>query len=326
MSADRSVEIGGERVGRGERRIVELLATRLYTGAELKIPVHVVRGRREGPRLFLCAALHGDEINGVEVIRRVLRLGEMEELRGTLIAVPVVNVFGFVQQSRYLPDRRDLNRSFPGSLKGSLAAQVARSFLDEVVDGSDLGIDLHTASHDRCNLPQVRIEPGDPLLEAMAVAFAPPVVLPGKAPRGTLRGAAGRRGTPVLVYEAGQALRFEEEAIEPGVRGVVGVMRELEMLPRSEAGRDVPPPLTATSSRWIRAPIGGVFRVGVELGARVLKGERLGTVSDPLGSEEEEVEAPAAGLIIGRLERPLVYRGEAVLHLADVEAPQTGSP
>lgn len=325
MSRQRGVEIGGVRVAAGERQIVELLATRLYTGAELKIPVHVVHGSEPGPRLFLCAALHGDEINGVEVIRRVLRLEAIEALSGLLIAVPVVNVFGFVQQSRYLPDRRDLNRSFPGSHKGSLAGRVARTFLEEVVRGSDLGIDLHTGSHDRCNLPQVRIVPGDPLLERMAEAFGAPVVLPGKAPRGTLRGAAARKGTPLLVYEAGQALRFEEAAIEPGVRGVVAVMRRLGMLPEEESGGTTPP-VTATASRWIRAPIGGVFRVGVELGARVRRGERVGTISDPLGSEEMEVMAPATGLIIGRLERPLVYRGEALLHLAQARGAREEAP
>ncbi len=260
----------------------------------------------------------------MEIIRRVLRSAELEALAGLLIAVPVVNVFGFVQQSRYLPDRRDLNRSFPGSLKGSLAARLGRMFLEEVVKGSDYGIDLHTGSHARCNLPQVRIVPDDSELERLAAAFGAPVILPGKAPRGTLRGAAEKMGISLLVYEAGQALRFEEEAIQPGVRGVLAVMRELGMLPAAERAPRSPPPRVATGSRWIRAPIGGVFRVGVELGSEVRKGERVGTVSDPLGSEETRVKAPADGLIVGRLERPLVHRGEGLLHLVEVGSSEDG--
>lgn len=309
-------EIGGVEIGRGERRIVDLFAARLYTHATLEIPVHVVRGKRAGPRLLLCAALHGDEINGVEVIRRVLKTPSLEKkLRGTLVAVPVVNVFGFVQQSRYLPDRRDLNRSFPGSAKGSLAARMARLFLEEVVDGSDFGIDLHTGSNDRCNLPQIRVGAGDQLTADLARSFGAPVILTARPPRGTLREAAVRRGTPVMVFEAGQALRFEEEAIRAGVLGVRRVMREMGMLPKLRKKKSYDPMVTSRSL-WIRAPIGGVFRVQSKLGATVQKKDIVGTVSDPVGSEETLVLAPSRGLIIGRLERPLVHRGDALIHLA----------
>lgn len=312
------MNIGGVEIARGERRTVDLFAARLYTHATLEIPVQVVRGRHDGPRLLLCAALHGDEINGVEVIRRVLRTPALEKkLRGTLVAVPVVNVFGFVQQSRYLPDRRDLNRSFPGSNRGSLAARMARHFLEEVVDGSDFGIDLHTGSNDRCNLPQIRIALGDSRGMKLGRAFGAPVILPSRPPRGTLRDAAVRRGTSIMVYEAGQALRFEEGAIRTGVRGVKRVMRELGMLPKLRKPTRVESRV-AQGSRWIRAPIGGVFRVECKLGAMVRKKDVVGSISDPFGADETRVLAPSRGLIIGRLERPLVHRGDALMHLAKV--------
>ncbi len=320
------MRVGGIDVARGERRRIDLFAARLYTHSELEIPVQVVRGRRDGPRLVVCAALHGDEINGVEVIRRVLRIPKLEEkLRGTLIAVPIVNVFGFIEQSRYLPDRRDLNRSFPGSPKGSLASQMARLFLDEVINGSDAVIDLHTGSHDRCNLPQLRVSPADAEGMRLGRAFGPPVILTNRPARGTLRDAAVRRGTPALVYEAGQALRFEDEAVRPGLEGIKRVMRELGMLPKLRK-KKVIESLVATRSTWIRAPTSGVFHVENKLGSRVKKKDVVGTISDPFGVEETLVRATASGLIIGRLERPLVHRGDALIHLARLEVPAGSSP
>ncbi len=317
------MKIGGVEIARGERRRVDLFAARLYPHSELEIPVQVIRGRRDGPRLVVCAALHGDEINGVEVIRRVLRTPKLEQkLRGTLIAVPIVNVFGFIEQSRYLPDRRDLNRSFPGASKGSLASQMARLFLEEVIDGSDAVIDLHTGSNARCNLPQIRISPDDAESMRLARAFDAPLILTNRAARGTLRHAAVSRGTPTLVYEAGQALRFEEEAIRPGVLGVKRVMREMGMLPKLRKKKK-PQSLVSSKSTWIRAPIGGVFHVESKLGAIVKKQEVLGSISDPFGVEETPVRATTKGLIIGRLERPLVHRGDAVIHLARVVEPVT---
>jgi predicted deacylase len=309
------VRLGGVEFAPGERGVVDLFAARLYTHAEVTIPVEVVRGKRDGPRMFVCAALHGDEINGVEVIRRLLRRRVLDRLRGTLLAVPIVNVFGFIQQSRYLPDRRDLNRSFPGSSKGSLASRMARQFMTEVVVGSDFGIDLHTGSNDRRNLPQIRVAPQDEEALKAALAFGAPVVLPSKALRGTLRAAATRRKSRVLVYEGGEALRFDEAAIRLGTNGIIRVMREIGMLPRLKKP-GVRKSVLATGSRWVRASSGGVFRAEAELGQRVQRRDLLGMISDPFGVEETPVRAPVGGLIIGRLERPLVHRGEALYHLA----------
>jgi len=291
----------------------------LYTHTPVVMSAQVIRGRRDGPRLFVSAAVHGDEINGVEIIRRLIRTPALKHLRGTLIAVPVVNVYGFVRRSRYLPDRRDLNRSFPGSEKGSLAARLANAFLEEIVSNADYGIDLHTGAIHRENLPQIRAsfeEQG--LVERLAKEFASPVILNAELRDGSLREAAQSLGVPVLIYEGGEALRFDELVIRAGVRGVIGVMRELGMLrPASRSrGKRHPEPVVARSSQWVRAPQSGILRAAKPLGARVAREETLGWVADPLGENEVPVKSPAAGLIIGKVNLPLVNEGEALYHIA----------
>jgi len=231
QKAEHPIVIGGVEVLPGERRTIDLPITDLSTHTPVTMPIHVVRGRRAGPTLFVCAALHGDEINGVEIIRRLLKLSGLKRLHGSLIAVPIVNVLGFLSQSRYLPDRRDLNRSFPGSAQGSLAGRLARLFLEEIVSKSTHGIDLHTAAIHRDNFPQVRANLDDPECERLAQAFGVPLVINTGFREGSLREAAAQHAVPVIVYEAGEALRFEENCIRAGVKGVVRIMRLLEMLP-----------------------------------------------------------------------------------------------
>jgi predicted deacylase len=223
--------IGGQSVPPGTRARIEIPFARRVTGAQVSLPVEVVNGRKPGPRLFICAAVHGDEINGVEIIRRVLRRRLVKQLQGALIAVPVVNLFGFAGLSRYLPDRRDLNRSFPGSSKGSLAARLAHTFLTEIVANSTHGIDLHTGAVHRANLPQVRACLDDEGTGALAAAFGVPVVLNANMRDGSLRQEVYERGIPMLLYEGGEALRFDEGVIRAGVRGVLSVMTALGMVP-----------------------------------------------------------------------------------------------
>lgn len=309
--------IGGTEVPAGERLTVELPISVLSTHQPVTLAVHVVHGRRPGPVLFLSAAIHGDEVIGVEVIRRVLRDRALQRLRGTLLAVPVVNAFGFIAHSRYLPDRRDLNRMFPGNPEGSLASQLAHLFMQEVVLRSDVGIDLHSAAVHRVNLPQVRADLADPRLRQLAEAFGAPVMLSSSLRDGSLRQAAQDAGVPVLLYEAGEALRFDELSVRSGVRGVFGVMRSLQMLgggapPAAHAG------LEAQRSHWLRAPAGGVFRRQVRLGARVEPGEPLGLVSDPFGGREEPLLARRAGLVIGLSNLPVVNQGDALIHIAQI--------
>jgi len=311
--------IGGESIPPGTRATIELPVPQLYTHTPLTMPVQVVRGRRDGPRLFVCAAVHGDELNGVEIIRRLLRRPALKRLRGTLIAIPIVNVYGLLQQSRYLPDRRDLNRSFPGSERGSLTAKVADRFMTEIVAKCTHGIDLHTAANHRNNLPQIRGNLDDPETLRLARSFGVPVLINAAIRDGSLRAAAAEFGIPTLLYEAGEPLRFAEPAIRPGVRGIVNVMRALGMLPPSRHPRPCAEPFVARSSAWVRAPESGMFRSSKPLGARVGRGEPIGMIADPFGDAEIEVTADHSGLVIGRTQLPIVHQGDALFHVARFE-------
>ena len=224
-------EIAARRVRRGERSQFELPMAQLYTGTPLDLAVEVIHGRWQGPVLLVCAGIHGDELNGIEIIRRLRTLTALDRLRGTLVLVPIVNLFGFLNQSRYLPDRRDLNRGFPGSEKGSVAARTAKVFFGSVVTRCTHVVDLHTAAINRENLPQIRAALDQPGVEEIARGFAIPVIVNSGLLPGSLRAEAGKIGIPVVTYEAGEALRLDEKAIVTGVRGVVNVMRTLEMLP-----------------------------------------------------------------------------------------------
>jgi hypothetical protein len=281
------------------------------------MPVQVIRGKKAGPVLFVSAALHGDELNGVEIIRRLLKLPALKRLRGTLFAIPIVNVYGFIQQSRYLPDRRDLNRSFPGTERGSLAARLAHQFMTEIVEQSTHGIDLHTGAIHRSNLPQIRANIDEPQTAELAHVFGVPVILNADLRDNSLREAAAENGIPMLLYEAGEALRFDEVSIRAGLRGIINVMRHLEMLPatRRKTKREHKP-LYARSSSWVRAPAGGILRTMVPLGASVVKSELLAILSDPFGEKEIEILAPCDGIVIGRTNLPLANEGDALFHVA----------
>ena len=233
--------IGDFEVAAGTRKTVELPISVLANHTPISLPVHVIHGTKPGPTFFISGVVHGDEILGVEIVRRVVGHSALRELAGTLLAVPIVNTFGFLNHSRYMPDRRDLNRSFPGSDHGSLASLLADLFMKEVVLRSQYGIDLHTAALHRTNLPQIRIAPDEPELLKMAKLFAPPVILISKLREGTLRQCARDQGVKVLLYEAGEALRFDEAAIDTGVHGILRVMTSLKMIASCAAFRNKTP-------------------------------------------------------------------------------------
>ena len=314
--------VGGTEIPRGTRTTVRLPTAPLYTLAAMSMPVHVVRGKQDGPRLFVSAAIHGDEILGVEIIRRLLSLRLLDKIRGTLLAVPVVNVYGYTARARYLPDRRDLNRSFPGSPAGSMAARLAHVFMSEVVAHSTHGIDLHTGAVDRTNLPQVRVSLDQPDSVAMARRFRVPLILHANLRDGSLRQTVLERGVPVLLYEAGEALRIDERAVKVGLRGIVSVMRGLGMLPESKSPAHAEP-LIARSSRWTRAEASGTLRLTHDVGDLVEKGQQVGTLTAPLGEVSRPVLSRDAGVIIGKTQLPLVYEGEALFHVARLDEPDT---
>jgi hypothetical protein len=307
--------MGDKAVPPGVAVRVDLPVARMFTGGWLSLPVTVLHGARPGPRLFLDAAIHGDELNGMEIIRRVLEVLDPARLFGAVIAVPVVNVFGFVQQTRYLPDRRDLNRSFPGSVRGSMAARLAHLFVEQVVGKCSYGVDLHTGSQHRTNLPQIRAALADPETRRIAEAFAAPMMYTAVEIRGSLRAAARRRGVHLLVYEAGEPLRFDEEAIRIGVDGVLRVLAALGMW---EALAEAPPPpsFEAHDTSWVRARRSGIFHHSLRLGETVRRHQQLGYITAPFGSEAVSIKTPFEGMVIGFTRNPLVYRGDALVHVA----------
>lgn len=305
----------------GERKCIELPAAQLYTQTPMNIQVHVIRGIKPGPCIFVTAAIHGDEINGVEIIRRLLESPAVRHIHGTLIVVPVVNVYGFISLSRYLPDRRDLNRSFPGSPKGSLASRLAHTLMNEIVMKCSCGIDLHTGSAHRPNLPHVRINLDAEGAENLGKAFNVPLVLDSKLRDGSLREAASNLGIPVLVYEGGEALRFNELAARMGFRGIRRIMEYMGMLqvPDSQKRKSILPAI-AHSSFWIRAPKSGIVHPLKKLGNRVKGGEILGLIVDPFGGPgKTPVRTEEDGIVIGKNNLPLANEGDLLFQIARFE-------
>ncbi len=318
----RAFEIGTESVPAGTRRLVDLPISKLSNHTPVTLPVHVLHGSRPGPAMFVSAAIHGDELNGVEIIRRVLKTVQPGAIAGTLLAIPVVNAYGFIGRSRYLPDRRDLNRAFPGSPQGSLAARLAHLFLKEVVRRCQFGIDLHTAAVHRVNLPQIRVDfARHPRCRDLAEAFGAPVVLESPERSGSLRRAAREMGCDVLVYEGGEGLRFDEFAIEAGVNGIANVMLRSGMLELPD-GVDVPTKdgaqqtVFANASKWVRAPDGGIFRTVRGIGHSVSEGETIGWVANPYEDVQTDITSPRRGIIVGASTLPVVNMGDALFHIA----------
>lgn len=318
MSKRQAFEIGGASVAPGTRRTIDLPVSMLADHTPANMSVHVIHGRRPGPVAFVSAGVHGDEVIGVEIVRRLLTVDSLNRLAGTLIAVPVVNSFGMMNLSRYLPDRRDLNRCFPGSEGGSLASRLAHIFLTEVVKRSEFGIDLHSAAIHRTNLPQIRVSPNNKVTKRMAEVFGAPVVLPAPLRDGSLRGTAKEAGVDVLLYEAGEALRFDEMAVRAGVLGILRVLHDRKMVAAKGIARAKTTPVYCGSSKWMRATQGGLLRCFRSEGDVVQKGDVLAMVSDPFGETEHEIVASLDGIIIGRAVMPVVNEGDALFHIARV--------
>jgi predicted deacylase len=307
--------LGAAAIEPGQRATVDLPVSTLSNHSHVTLPVHVVHGEAAGPAIFLSGAIHGDEIQGVEIIRRILNHPALLTLRGTLLAVPIVNSFGFLNHTRYMPDRRDLNRCFPGSDRGSLASLVADIFFREVVLKSQYGIDFHTAALHRSNLPQIRLAAGEPDLFQMAQAFGPPVILVSRLREKSLRLSAGQAGVKVLLYEGGEALRFDEAAIDAAVKGTLRVMAHLGMI-EPQPQRPGAEPVFSDSSLWVRAPESGILHTMRRIGDRVGKREVVGVVADPLGASSVPLVAEEDGIIVGRTNLPILNRGDAVFHIA----------
>lgn len=317
--------IAHEKLRRGERKKILLKIGKLYDNTEINIPVEVIRGKKEGPVLFVAAAIHGDELNGVEVCKRLLDMRQLKELHGTLLVIPIVNVFGFNSLSRYLPDRRDLNRSFPGSPNGSLASRLANIFMTEIVSKATHGIDLHTGAVHRFNLPQIRAETDQEETLRLAQAFGISVIVKSNLRDGSLRQAVLEhdQGIPMLLFEGGEALRFDEGVIRTALDGILHVMHEIGMLDHAKKSRrKQQTTYIAKGSFWIRATRSGIVRVIARIGQLVHKDEVIAVISDPYGDEIETVLAKAEGIIIGALVLPVVHEGDALVHIATFDEPE----
>ncbi len=315
---DKKLVIGGIEIAVGETKTIGVEVAKLYDSTDMSIPVRVFRGLKDGPILFVSAAIHGDEINGVEILRRLAHSKFITGLHGTLIVVPIVNVFGFNMRSRYLPDRRDLNRTFPGSSRGSLAARLADIFLREIVAKCTHGIDIHTGAVHRFNAPHVRANLKNAATKKLAFGFGSSLILQSSGPDGSLRHAATKYKIPVVVYEAGEALRFDEESIEMGYEGILRMMRSLHMIPAIKGKKKVKP-FVAKSSHWIRAPQSGMLKRFVDIKSHVREGSVLGVITDPFGENEVPVLSPIAGVVVGTAMLPLANRGDALFHIATAQ-------
>ncbi|NNE86525.1 MAG: succinylglutamate desuccinylase/aspartoacylase family protein [Silicimonas sp.] len=313
-------KIAGEVIAPGSRKTINLPVSEFSDHTPVTMSAHVIHGRTNGPTVFISAGIHGDEVIGIEIVRRLLKATALRRIKGTLIVVPIVNSFGFINRSRYLPDRRDLNRSFPGSEGGSLAARLAHLFLTEIVARADLGIDLHSAAIHRTNYPQIRVSPDDDNMRQLADVFGAPIIMQSPIREGSLRGAAKELGKSVLLYEAGEGLRFDETSVRAGQAGILRVLKSLEMISGRGVAAAKTPPQFCGASKWLRAPMGGLFRSFKSDGDPVRTGDILGSVSDPFGEQEIEIEAPFGGIIVGRAVLPVINEGDAVFHLARVQS------
>lgn len=310
--------LGGSIIAPGSSATIAIPVSNLASGLPASLFLRVLNGARPGPRIFVSAAVHGDEIIGTAVIHRLIAKLDPERLAGAVIFVPMVNIFGFMTHSRYLPDRRDLNRSFPGGTKGSLAAQLANKFLKDVISHCTLGIDIHSAAVHRYNLPQIRIAPDNPALRTLAMAFGAPAVIESPLRPGSLRDVARGLGVDMLLLEAGEALRFDDLSIRCGVNGVLNVMAHLGMIEPHPEATAVGVPIRSTRGIWVRAPRGGVCYLDALSGSAVRAKQVIGRVTGIFGDDPEPIVSPIDGIIIGHAVLPVVNQGDALVHIAQV--------
>lgn len=326
MESDETLQIGPAGFRRGECGVVDLPVGSLVDYQPVSMHVHVRRGREPGPTLLLTAGLHGDELIGVEILRRLIQSKDLRHIKGDIIIVPVVCMPAFLARSRYLPDRRDLNRLFPGSPEGSLGARLAHVFVTEVVERCTHSIDFHGGAVGRPNLPQIRISPGDVEAAELARAFSPPVVIETGLREGSLRHHLRSKGIPSLLFEGGEAFRLPADAVRIGLRGVYGAMRRLGMLRTGTVpSAERRPPLFARSTTWVRAPQGGIVLVDTDLGKEVSPGTRLGLVADPFGRHETVIHSEVSGIVVGISREGHADEGDALFHIATLaeEGPET---
>ncbi|MEZ6068583.1 MAG: M14 family metallopeptidase [Planctomycetaceae bacterium] len=314
MARARRLRIAGVDIPPGETRDIPLKISETYTGNPISVPVRVIRSTKAGPSVFVSAAIHGDELTGTGIIHDLLHGAPIQLTSGTLLLIPVVNVFGFENHDRYLPDRRDLNRVFPGSASGSLASRIAHTFMTEIVAHCEYGIDLHSAAQTRTNFPNVRGDMTDEKVKRIAEAFGCELIVDGKGPEGCMRREACKVGCATIILEAGEPMKAEPAMLEVGVRGIRNVLSELGML----AGEKIEPPYQSIvrKTTWVRAEVGGFLRFHIKPGDVVEEGHPVASNFSILGEHQNLLRSPVDGVVLGMATSPAVKPGEPVCHIA----------
>ncbi|WP_420321022.1 succinylglutamate desuccinylase/aspartoacylase family protein [Flagellimonas sp.] len=318
-SENKIITINGEAISPGQNSLVRIGISRLPTGTLIDIPVHVFNGKKAGPTVLVQAGLHGDEINGVETLRRMLQENAFNIKKGAVIAVPILNIFGFIHFSRDVPDGKDVNRSFPGTKTGSLASRIAHTYTSEILPQVDFGIDLHTGGSQRHNFPQIRYSAEDAKSRELAEIFNAPFYFASRQINGSFRKTTFKMGIPTIVFEAGESMRFDEKSIQKGIEGIQNVLVGMGMMAKKGNAR-AKPSVHFVRTRWVRAPRAGMFIPEVKNGAQVIKGQVLGLVTDTYAKKNKKIKAPFDGHVFCINNQAVVNQGDALFHIGNTES------
>jgi predicted deacylase len=309
---NRTISINGNSVAPGEEKLLRIEIARLPTGTLIDIPIHIFNAKQAGPTVLVQAGLHGDEINGVETLRRMLENNDFSISKGAVIVVPILNVFGFIHFSRDVPDGKDVNRSFPGRKSGSLASRIAYHYTQEILPQIDFGLDLHTGGGPRHNFPQMRYTEGDETSQKLANLFNAPFSFASNLISGSFRKAAHKLGKSIAVYEAGESMRFDKNAIEIGIQGIKNVLMGWKMIPGEAV---IAQSISLEYRKWLRAPRAGMFVPEIKNGGSMKKGQILGMVTDTYAKKQKKVKAPFDGYVICINHQAVVNQGDALFHV-----------
>ncbi len=316
VEENRDITIGKEAVVPGEKKLLKISIDRLPTGTLIDIPVYVFNAKKPGPTVLIQAGLHGDEINGIEIVRRMLQQKRFNIRKGAVIAVPILNIFGFIHFSRDVPDGKDVNRSFPGKRTGSMASRIAYHYTSQIMKQIDYGIDLHTGGAQRHNYPQTRFTSEDENSKKLAEIFSAPFTFPSRLISGSFRKAAFSMGKPSIVFEAGESMRFDDYAILEGMQGVLNVLKHFEMITRIEpAFVERHNSFLLSDRKWMRAPTAGMFIPEVVNGSQVQKGQELGLITDTYAKHKRRIKAPFDGHVLCINHQAVVNQGDALFHI-----------
>lgn len=317
MTASKPLVILKETILAGESKTINMEIAKLHTMNKLKIPIIVERSKLDGPTVLFTACLHGDEINGTEIVRQLIVQKINKPKRGTIICIPIINIFGFINKTREFPDGRDLNRVFPGSKTGSLASRFAYYILKDIIPHVDYAIDFHAGGASRFNAPQIRIVPENPELKQLSDVFNAPFTLYSKNISGSFRNSCDKLGVKMLLFEGGKSLDINEEVTNDAIEGTKRFLDHLDMLnPRKKANIKSKKPIYIEKSNWVRAKYSGMFHGMVKIGSFIKKGDLIATISDPYGKVEHKMKAPHDGFVINVNDAPIVYQGDAIFHVS----------